>query len=118
MQHTVIMTENRAKKLKLELRRGVLVMTILSVCKQAQYGYSLKQTLNQAGIEIDEGTLYPLIRRLSEQGLLDSQWQHIDGRERRYYTRSQLGNEVLLALIEEWQCMNKSVTKLITGEQA
>jgi PadR family transcriptional regulator PadR len=52
------MTDDRMEKLRLELRRGVLVLAVLASLKQPHYGYSLRKQLQEAGIEIDEGTLY------------------------------------------------------------
>jgi DNA-binding PadR family transcriptional regulator len=107
------MTDAREHKLRMELRRGVLVMSVLASSKTPQYGYSLRQKLNEAGIEIDEGTLYPLIRRLADQALLTSEWKNIDGRERRYYTISALGDEVLAQLTLDWQNLNTSLSALL-----
>lgn len=87
-----------------ELRRGVLVLAVLQECHQLQYGYSLKQRLAEAGLDMSEGTLYPLLRRLESQGLLESEWQLIgDQRPRRYYKLSALGAEVLAQLDIEWK---------------
>ena len=107
------MPEKHKHKLRLELRRGALVLSVLALSKQAQYGYSLRKHLNEAGIDIDEGTLYPLIRRLAEQELLDSEWQTTDGRERRYYTISKKGEEVLEELTRDWQQLNNSISALL-----
>ncbi|WP_371193235.1 PadR family transcriptional regulator [Glaciecola sp. SC05] len=107
------MTDSRANKLRLELRRGTLIMSVLASTKTPQYGYSLRKLLNDAGIEIDEGTLYPLVRRLAEQELLDSEWKHSEGRERRYYLLSKKGHEVLEQLIDDWQQLNKSMNALL-----
>lgn len=107
------MTDLRAHKLRLELRRGTLIMSVLASTKTPQYGYSLRKLLNDVGIEIDEGTLYPLIRRLAEQALLESEWKHTDGRERRYYVLSNKGHEVLSQLVDDWQQLNKSVNTLL-----
>ena len=74
----------------LELRRGVLVLAVLSQLRTAQYGYSLRQALAGAGMPIEEGTLYPLLRRLESQGLLVSEWRIEDGPPRRYYTLCEL----------------------------
>ncbi len=90
--------------LSLELRRGALTLAILSQLNEDQYGYSLKQSLAEQGMEIKEGTLYPLLRRLEEQGLLESEWQIVDGkRPRRYYRLSQTGKTVFASLTAEWQ---------------
>ncbi|RVU41998.1 PadR family transcriptional regulator [Rheinheimera riviphila] len=107
------MTENRLDKMRGELRRGVLVLAVLASLKQPHYGYSLRKQLQDAGIDIDEGTLYPLVRRLAEQGLLDSEWQQAEGRERRYYQLSALGSELLQQLSEEWQQLNGALGNLL-----
>lgn len=107
------MSEERIHKLRLELRRGVLILAVLGASKVPQYGYSLRKHLNDAGIEIDEGTLYPLIRRLAEQDLLNSEWKNEQGRERRYYVLSAKGNDVLNQLTADWQLMNKSLAGIL-----
>lgn len=112
------MTVERQHKLRLELRRGVLILAVLGACKIPQYGYSLRQHLNQAGIEIDEGTLYPLIRRLADQGLLDSEWKKTDARERRYYHISNDGIEVLAQLTADWHQLNHSLLDILTLEES
>jgi DNA-binding PadR family transcriptional regulator len=76
---------------------------VLAQCREVQYGYSLKQQLSAAGLDINEGTLYPLLRRLEGQGLLRSEWQVTEDRPRRYYTLSAVGAEVLERLTKEWQ---------------
>ena len=59
----------------LELRRGVIVLAVLSQLNSEQYGYSLLKLLSDQGLEVDQGTLYPLLRRLEAQGLLQSVWK-------------------------------------------
>ena len=100
-------------KMRQELRRGVLVLAVLSSLKEAHYGYSLRQQLQHAGIEIDEGTLYPLVRRLADQGLLDSEWRQGEGRERRYYQLSESGADLLTQLTQDWQQLNQSLENLL-----
>jgi DNA-binding PadR family transcriptional regulator len=101
------------EKLTLELRRGVVVLAALSQLGESQYGYSLMQRLSEKGLAIDQGTLYPLLRRLEEQGLLDSQWQIEEGRPRRYYLANELGAEVTQRLAVEWWEMVAVVGKLL-----
>src|SRR5690606_18894161 len=110
------MSGERLEKMRLELRRGVLVLAVLGSLKQPHYGYSLRKQLQEAGIDIDEGTLYPLIRRLADQGLLDSEWQQAEGRERRYYQLSPEGKTLLVNLTSEWQQLNHHLGKIIGGE--
>ncbi len=93
------------ENLILELRRGVIVLAVLSQCGQEQYGYSLMKSLAEKGLDIDQGTLYPLLRRLETQGLLSSSWRLEDARPRRYYVISNEGREIMPKLINEWESM-------------
>jgi PadR family transcriptional regulator, regulatory protein PadR len=103
-------------KLLLELRRGVLTLAVLSQLKQEQYGYSLKQSLDELGMEINEGTLYPLLRRLESQGLLESDWRVVDDtRPRRYYKMSQTGEMVFANLTQEWQALVMVLDHLLSN---
>jgi DNA-binding PadR family transcriptional regulator len=111
--------EELYEKLLLELRRGILVLAVLSQLEEKQYGYSLKQSLSDQGMEINEGTLYPLLRRLEAQGLLASDWQVIDdARPRRYYQISTEGKTILANLIQEWQELSVVMAHLLgtTGD--
>jgi len=89
-------------KLNQELRRGVLVLAALSQLLEPKYGYALIDDLSQHGLEIEQGTLYPLLRRLEEQGLLQSEWNVEGSRPRRYYVLSSAGRELLRLLQEDW----------------
>lgn len=98
----------------LELRRGAVVLAVLSQLREEQYGYSLRNALSEKGMKIDEGTLYPLLRRLEAQGLLDSDWRVEDGRPRRYYKTNSTGREVLDQLREEWRQLVEVMEDLLT----
>jgi PadR family transcriptional regulator PadR len=101
------------EKLRLELRRGALPLAVLAQLRQEHYGYSLRKQIGARGLEIDESTLYPLIRRLEKQGLLQSEWRFEDNRRKRFYRISALGEEVLVLLIEEWRKLNASVDRIL-----
>lgn len=107
------MSEEHLEKLRQELRRGILVLAVLGSLRQPHYGYSLRKQLQAAGLDIDEGTLYPLVRRLADQGLLASEWQQGEGRERRYYKLSPEGAVLLDSLTAEWEILNKHVGKVL-----
>jgi DNA-binding PadR family transcriptional regulator len=97
----------------LEMRRGVIVLAVLSQCSQEQYGYSLMKSLAEKGLDIDQGTLYPLLRRLETQGLLSSHWRLEDARPRRYYIVSPDGQSVLPKLIMEWEGMVQMMGRML-----
>jgi PadR family transcriptional regulator PadR len=96
-----------------ELRRGTLVLTVLSQLDSPRYGYSLKQRLGDQGLEIDQGTLYPLLRRLEKQGLLDSEWSLETSRPRRYYVLNETGREALETLKGEWAALSAVLERLL-----
>ena len=110
------MTEETVQNLINELRRGTPVLTILSQLDSAQYGYSLKQRLAEHGLEIEQGTLYPLLRRLEKQGLLDSEWSLETSRPRRYYVLNQAGREALKTLKGEWTALAAVLERLLGTE--
>jgi DNA-binding PadR family transcriptional regulator len=100
-----------------EIRRGVLVLAVLSQLSEAQYGYSLKQRLSEKGLDINEGTLYPLLRRLEAQGLLESSWEVIDdARPRRYYKISEQGDLIRINLVQEWESTIDVMTHLLVKD--
>ena len=97
------MTDNQHyQKLKLELRRGVLILAVLAELREEHYGYSLRKKLLDKGLDIDEGTLYPLIRRLEKQQLLESEWREENKRKKRFYHLSEQGKSTLIKLTAEW----------------
>ncbi|MBT8062034.1 MAG: PadR family transcriptional regulator [Gammaproteobacteria bacterium] len=101
------------EKLRLELRRGALPLAVLAQLRTEHYTYSLRKEINALGLDIDEGTLYPLVRRLEKQGLLNSEWRSEDKRKKRYYQISALGQEVLAALVIEWHSLNNSLASIL-----
>jgi len=105
--------DNPASKLETELRRGALVLATLSQLRSAQYGYSLRQALAEQGMPIEEGTLYPLLRRLEEQGLLASDWRIEDGPPRRYYKLNSKGTRLLADLTANWQTLVGTMNRLL-----
>jgi DNA-binding PadR family transcriptional regulator len=100
-------------KLETELRRGVLVLAVLSQLRTTQYGYSLRQALAEQGMPIEEGTLYPLLRRLEEQGLLASDWKIENGPPRRYYVLSKKGGRLYQELAESWRALVATMDRLL-----
>jgi PadR family transcriptional regulator, regulatory protein PadR len=101
------------ERLRLELRRGSLALAVLAALREEEYAYSLRKKLQNADIDIEEGTLYPLVRRLEQQGLLHSTWREGDNRERRYYCISVLGLAVLETLTVEWKNITQSLKNLL-----
>ena len=102
--------------LRLELRRGSLILAVLGQLRREHYGYTLRKALGDAGVEIDEGALYPRLRRLEQQGLLTSEWREEEKRNKRFYRLSDQGREVLARLIIEWRALNAAITDILEGD--
>src|SRR3954469_17245645 len=101
------------ESLRLELRRGCLVLAVLAQLQTEHYGYTLRKDLADRGMDIDEGTLYPLLRRLEAQGLLVSEWREEDKRNKRFYRLSTDGKAMLKQLLAEWKSIDSSLNGII-----
>jgi len=101
--------------LRLELRRGCLVVAVLVQLRTELYGYAIRKALTDQGLAIDENTLYPLLRRLESQGLLVSQWREEEKRNKRFYRLSPVGEEVLASLLAEWNQMNSALERILAA---
>jgi PadR family transcriptional regulator PadR len=101
------------ENLKLELRRGCLVVAVLAQLRVERYGYTLRKALADDGLAIDEGTLYPLLRRLETQGLLVSEWREEEKRNKRFYRLSPQGIAILEQLLDEWKRINASLDRIL-----
>jgi PadR family transcriptional regulator len=101
------------ENVRLELRRGCLIVAVLAALRTERYGYTLRKTLAEHGLTIDEGTLYPLLRRLESQGLLASEWREEDRRRKRFYRLSPDGRTILKQLLVEWQGIESSLDGIL-----
>jgi PadR family transcriptional regulator, regulatory protein PadR len=101
------------ESMRLELRRGSLVLAVLARLREERYGYTLRQALASDGLEMEESTLYPLLRRLESQGLLTSEWREEEKRKKRFYRLSPMGEAMLSALADEWRGISASLDKIL-----
>ena len=101
----------------MELRRGVIVLAVLSQLGREQYGYSLLKLLSDQGLDVDQGTLYPLLRRLEAQGLLQSVWKLEEARPRRYYVVSAEGRKALPRLKKEWDGIVSILDRMLAQDE-
>ena len=106
------------ENLRSELRRGSLIVAVLAELRQEQYGYTLRKSLEEHGIAMDEGTLYPLLRRLESQGLLGSEWREQDKRNKRFYRLSPQGEVILTQLLLDWEALSQSLKDILQQPQA
>lgn len=101
------------ENLRLELRRGSLALAVLAELKTERYGYTLRKSLAEKGMAIDESTLYPLLRRLESQGLLVSEWRTEEKRDKRFYRLAPSGKLILKPLLEEWRSINAALDGIL-----
>ncbi len=99
--------------LTLELRRGTIVLSVLSQLKEPQYGYTLVKKLEEKGVLVDTNTLYPLLRRLEKQEILASEWETDGSKPRKYYKRTAFGDAVYEKLVKQWNRMTESMQSLL-----
>lgn len=111
-------SDDAIARIEQELRRGVIVLAALSKMSGPQYGYSLRQAMAEAGLPVEEGTLYPLLRRLEAQGFLESEWKIEDGPPRRYYTMSAKGKALYAELVASWRRLAGSIDAMIGEPEA
>ena len=116
MTHSMPTDGDIFELLRLELRRGSLILAVLGQLKREHYGYTLRKALAEAGVEIDEGALYPMLRRLEAQGLLVSEWREEEKRNKRFYRLSPEGHAVLGRLTDEWAGLNASIADILKGD--
>ncbi len=100
-----------------QMKRGTLELCALSVVSRADcYGYELVNHISKC-MEITEGTIYPLMKRLKENGLIESYIvESSEGPPRKYYKITQTGKEEFARLSEEWFEFTASVSELLKGE--
>lgn len=101
-----------------ELKRGTLVLSVLLNTEDSCYGYSLVQSLQNMGVEIEQNTLYPLLRRLEKQDLLESSWDTSESRPRKYYNISARGREIRSELLKEWKRTNIVIETMLSEEES
>ena len=109
------MSEELLDNLRLELRRGYLVIAVLAQLRTEYYGYELRKALADQGMEIEENTLYPLLRRLESQGLLVSVWREENKRNKRFYRLSDAGKVILAQLLDEWRAIDVALNRIVAG---
>lgn len=112
------MEKDLLESLLSELRRGTLILCVLSQLGEARYGYALVQILEEKGVPIDANTLYPLLRRLEKQGLLCSEWDTGEAKPRKYYKRTVFGDQIFAELVNQWNSLSAGMNDLLGGNNS
>ena len=113
MPHSMPTDGDIYETLRMELRRGSLILAVLGLLRAEHYGYTLRKALALQGVEIDEGALYPMLRRLDSQGLLTSVWREEDKRNKRFYRLAPEGEALLARLEQDWRAMNGALGRIL-----
>jgi PadR family transcriptional regulator PadR len=103
-------------RIEVEIKRGLLQLAVLSMSRERTYGYRLCRALAECGLEIEEGTLYPILRRLESRGLLESLWELGESRPRKYYRITDEGRRTLAALSDSWRRIREAVDDVLERE--
>ena len=106
------MTNDPFENLRQELRRGFIPLAVMAELRAEQYGYTLRKTLADIGLAVDEGTLYPLLRRLESQGLLASRWKEEEKRPKRFYQLTADGRRIFERLAAEWDAIASTLERI------
>ena len=100
-----------------ELRRGTVQLVALRLLETPRYGYELVRQLTEAGFEIEEGTLYPILRRLEQQGILEASWNTEGARPRKYYVLSEAGKGEMAELLAAWRRVRDATDAALEGDR-
>lgn len=100
--------------------KGFAEMAILCVLRsRPHYGLELLERINaDGGLELADGTIYPLLHRLERSGQVASQWatDTPNGRPRKYYTLTALGRSELSTMLAEWRALRDHIDRLAEGD--
>lgn len=99
-----------------QIRKGYLELCLLALIESGKqmYGFELLDVMGKAGLPIKEGTLYPLLNRMTADGLLTAKWQteEAKGHPRKFYSLTKAGRDMLAAMRTEFARMNDVYSKL------
>jgi PadR family transcriptional regulator PadR len=101
-----------------EVRRGCLALAVMAALRTEQYGYTLRQSLKRQGLGVEQGTLYPLLQRLENQGLLLSEWRQEGRRQKRFYRLSPTGLLMLELMQREWRELASTIAAILKEPRA
>ena len=113
------MDQITSENTKAQMRKGILDFIILLVISRGPvYASDILNNLKENEMIVVEGTLYPLLSRLKNSGLLEYSWQESSaGPPRKYYSLTEKGRETLKQLSATWKDLNKSIHSLIKNKQ-
>jgi len=108
--------DNIVERFETEVKRGMMQVAIMCLLEQERYGYDIIKCLKDGGLGVEEGTLYPILRRLEDEKLLSSRWETTGPRPRKYYVITDYGRNVRAKLLASLKAFTVAIDTL--GRQA
>ncbi|MFZ2055637.1 MAG: PadR family transcriptional regulator [Candidatus Aminicenantales bacterium] len=96
-----------------EMNRGFLQILVLALLEKNMYGYAMVRTIRDLGYEVEENTLYPLLRRLEKNGWVKSQWDVSQDRPRKFYGITGTGRSLRTQFLEIWKKQDRILRQVI-----
>jgi DNA-binding PadR family transcriptional regulator len=112
MASKVISMAEILERFETEVKRGAIQVAIMCLLEKERYGYDIIRHLKDAGLPVEEGTLYPILRRLDEEKMLASRWETSGPRPRKYYVITEYGRDIRGKLIEALKSITLAVEQL------
>jgi PadR family transcriptional regulator, regulatory protein PadR len=112
MARQVISMGEILERFETEVKRGVMQVAIMCLLEQERYGYDIIKCLKDNGLGVEEGTLYPILRRLEDERLLTSRWETTGPRPRKYYAITAYGQEVRSKLIASLKSYSAAIERM------
>ncbi len=100
------------ERFETEVKRGVMQVAVMCLLERERYGYDIIKSLKDAGLGVEEGTLYPILRRLEDEKLLASRWVTEGPRPRKYYSITEYGREIRNKLLGSLKSIGLAVGRL------
>lgn len=98
------------------LRSGLIELAALALAREPAYGYQIRRVMADHGLVVHEGTLYPLLHRLEQRGLLSGHSTPASrGRPRRLYELTPAGRDALVSLVHQWRYLNAALSSIVGG---
>jgi PadR family transcriptional regulator PadR len=105
--------ENELGSVETEMKRGFLQLLVLVLLEKDAYGYAMVRAFRDLGYEVEENTIYPLLRRLEKRGLIAGKWELSEERPRKVYAITASGREMRKGLLEIWEKQDEIIKKMV-----
>ena len=105
--------DNELGSIETEMKRGFLQLLVLVLLEKEAYGYAMVRAFRDLGYEVEENTLYPLLRRLEKRGLVQGTWELSEERPRKFYSVTPAGRDMRDGLLAIWKKQDEIIKHII-----